>query len=135
MPKLFSIGLLSAALFTVSASPSAYARPSKAVRSPDPSVKCDKCRQWVRVPSPGSAGRGQPGGGHYWKRAPICPECDDVAQACRSGIKRRHRALQRFPRPRVQCLHDLGLGDANPQRLGDIGRPQHPRPGRRRVPL
>jgi hypothetical protein len=77
MQKLLTIGLLSAALFTVSASQPGYARPSKVVRSPDPSVKCDKCREWVRVPSPGAGTRGQPS--HYWKRAPICPECRQVA--------------------------------------------------------
>ena len=77
MRKLLSIGLLSAALFTISASQPAHARPSKVVRSPDPSVKCDKCREWVRVPRVGASSKVQPG--YYWKRAPVCPECRQVA--------------------------------------------------------
>ena len=75
MRSLLSIGLLSVALFTTSAS--ANARPTKVVRSPDPSVNCDKCRQWVRVPSPGAGTKGQPS--YHWKRAPVCTECRQIA--------------------------------------------------------
>jgi hypothetical protein len=75
MQKLLSIGLLSAALFTVSAAQPAHA---KAVRSPDPSVKCDKCRQWVRVDRTGPPTKGQLP--YYYKRAAVCPECRQVAR-------------------------------------------------------
>jgi hypothetical protein len=78
MKKLLSIGLLSASMLIAAAPQAAQARPAKAVRSPHPSVKCDKCREWVRVSRPAAASKGQPG--YYWKRAPVCPECRQVAK-------------------------------------------------------
>ena len=97
MQKLLSIGLLSAALFTVSASQPAHARLAKVERSPASSVKCDKCRQWVYVPNWGAGIKGQ--SGNRWERPPICAECRRVVKGepapatcntCGGSIHRAH---------------------------------------------